>query len=171
MAFDAEVAAIEEALKLFGSSPYLHLIIHSDSTSAIARAGHIAAGPGQQTAKRIQRMVARLPQQYQTAEITLVKGHAGTPGNEKAYALAGKAAARVAWSPITSLAYVKLQISEKVSEEQEELGRGPSPPWQRRNPTPSGKEVLHGPGQKFHRTDGRSDKDWPLAVRHISQQD
>jgi ribonuclease HI len=112
-AFDAEVAAIEEALKWFGSSPYLHLIIHSDSTSAIARAGHIAAGPGQQTAKRIQRMVACLPQQYQTAEITWVKGHAGTPGNEKADALAGKAAARVAWSPITSLAYVKLQISEK----------------------------------------------------------
>jgi ribonuclease HI len=112
-AFDAEVAAIEEAWKWFGSSPYLHLIIHSDSTSAIARAGHIAAGPGQQTAKRIQRMVARLPQQYQTAEITWVKGHAGTPGNEKADALAGKAATGVAWSPITSLAYVKLQISEK----------------------------------------------------------
>jgi hypothetical protein len=49
----------------------------------------------------------------QTAEITWVKGHAGTPGNEKADALAGKAAEKVAWSPTTSLAYMKLQISEK----------------------------------------------------------
>jgi ribonuclease HI len=112
-AFDAEVAAIGEALKWFGSSPYLHLVIHSDSTSAIARAGHTAAGPGQQSAKRIRGMVAHLPQQYQTAEITWVKGHAGTPGNEKADALAGKAAEKVAWSPTTSLAYIKLQISEK----------------------------------------------------------
>jgi hypothetical protein len=39
------------------------------------------------------------------------------------------------------------------------------------HPTPSGKDVLHGPGPKFHRTDGRSDKDRPLAVRYISQQD
>jgi ribonuclease HI len=112
-AFDAEVAAIGEALKWFESSPYLHIIIHSDSTSAIARAGNIGAGPGQPIARRIQDMVARLPQQYQTAEITSVKGHAGTPGNEKADALAGKAAEKMAWWPITSLAYMKLQISEK----------------------------------------------------------
>jgi hypothetical protein len=78
-AFDAEVAAIEEAVKWFGSSPYLHLTIHSGSTSAIVRAGHSSAGPGQQLAKRIQSMVAYLPQQYQTAEITCVKATPGRP--------------------------------------------------------------------------------------------
>jgi hypothetical protein len=64
-----------------GSSPYLHLTIHSDSTSAIIRAGHSSAGPGQQLelAKRIQEMVARLPQQYQTAEITWGKATLGCP--------------------------------------------------------------------------------------------
>jgi hypothetical protein len=34
------------------------------------------------------------------------------PGNERADALAGKAAEKVAWSPTTSLAFMKLQISE-----------------------------------------------------------
>jgi ribonuclease HI len=124
-AFDAEVAAIGEALKWFGSSPYLHLVIHSDSTSAIARAGHTAAGPGQQRAKRIRGMVAHLPQQYQTAEITWVKGHAGTPGNEKADSLAGKAAEKVAWSPTTSLAYIKLQISEKFRKSKKRWNEDP----------------------------------------------
>jgi hypothetical protein len=57
----------------------------------------------------------------------------------------------------------------EVPEKQEEMGRGPSPPWQRRNPTPSGKEVLHGPSQKLHRTDGCTNKDRPLAVRCIFQ--
>jgi hypothetical protein len=39
-AFDAEVAAIEAALTWYHRSPFRHLVIHSDSTSAIARAGH-----------------------------------------------------------------------------------------------------------------------------------
>jgi ribonuclease HI len=68
--FDAEITAIEEALKLFRTSPFLHIIIHSDSTSAIARAGQTGAGPGQQRAKKIQSMVVHLPQHYQSAEIT-----------------------------------------------------------------------------------------------------
>jgi ribonuclease HI len=98
-AFDAEVAAIEEAVKWFGPSPYLHLIMHSDSTGAIARAGHTGAGPGQYLARRIQSMVAQLIRQYQTAEITWIKGHAGTPGNKRADALAGNAAGKAASSP------------------------------------------------------------------------
>jgi hypothetical protein len=49
-AFDAEIAAIKEVLKWFGTSPYLHMIIHSDSTSAISRAGQSGTGPGQQQA-------------------------------------------------------------------------------------------------------------------------
>jgi hypothetical protein len=49
-AYDAEVSAIEGAIFWFlnnrnvGSS----VVIHSDSTSAIARAGHTGAGPGRQ---------------------------------------------------------------------------------------------------------------------------
>jgi hypothetical protein len=42
-----------------------------------------------------------------------VKRHAETPGNERASALAGKVAEKVAWSTTTTLAYMKLQISEK----------------------------------------------------------
>jgi hypothetical protein len=43
-AFDTEIAAIRGAK----TSPYLHMIIHSDSTSAISRAGQSGSGPGQQ---------------------------------------------------------------------------------------------------------------------------
>jgi hypothetical protein len=89
------------------------MIIHSDSTSAISCAGQSGTGPGQQQARRIQSMVDQLPHQYQSAEITWVKGHARTPGYERADALAGMAAGRIAWSPFTSLAHLKLQISEK----------------------------------------------------------
>jgi hypothetical protein len=55
----------------------------------------------------------------------------------------------------------------EVPEKQDEMGRGPSPPWQRRNLTSSGKEVLHGPSQKLHRTDGCTNQDRPLAVRSV----
>jgi ribonuclease HI len=113
MAFDAEATAIEEALKWFRPSPYLHLILPSDSISAVARAGHPGAEPGQYLARRIQNMVAQLTYQFQTAEITWTKGHAGTPGNERADARAGKAAGKVVWSSIVSLAHTKLQVWDK----------------------------------------------------------
>jgi ribonuclease HI len=46
-------------------------------------------------------------------DIRCVKGHTGTPGNEKADKLAGKAAEKER-SPITSMAFLKLRISEKT---------------------------------------------------------
>jgi hypothetical protein len=144
------------------------MIIHSDSTSAISHAGQSGTGPGQQRARKIQDMVAHLPHQYQSAEITWVKGHAGTPGNEKADALAGMAAGRTSWSPFTSLAHLKLRISEKFQKsKQKRMGRRPPPPWNGGDPaTPpppkkkkkkKKKKVMHGSGQECHRSDGRPD--------------
>jgi len=95
------------------SSPYLHITVHPDSTSAIARVGQTGAGPGQDRARRIQEMVANFPRHFQTAEIVWVKGHIGIPGNGRADALAGMAAEKAAWSPTTSPAHLKLRVSER----------------------------------------------------------
>jgi hypothetical protein len=52
-AFDTAIAAIEEILNWFGTSPYVHMVIYHDSTSAISRAGQSRTGPGQQQARKI----------------------------------------------------------------------------------------------------------------------
>jgi hypothetical protein len=127
------------------------MIIHSDSTSAISRAGQSGSGPGQQQSRKIQGMVGHLPYQYQSAEITWVKRHAGTPGNERADALAGMAAGRTSWSPFTSLAHLKLRISEKFQESKKEWNRDPHHHGTEEIPPPAPPpkkkfKVMHGSG-------------------------
>jgi hypothetical protein len=152
------------------------MIIHSDSTSAISRAGQSGSGPGQQRARTIQGMVAHLPYQYQIAEITWVKGHAGTPGNEKADALAGMAVGRSSWSPFTSLAHLKLRISETFQGSKKEWDRDPTTMERRRSRHPpppkkkkKKKKVMYGSGQECHRSNGRPDQDRSLALCGIFQ--
>jgi ribonuclease HI len=94
------VAAIEEVLRWYETSHYHHMAIHSDSTSAIACTGQSGAGHGQERARQMQQTVARLLHWNRTIVIAWVKGHAGTPGNERADILARKAADKTAWSLI-----------------------------------------------------------------------
>jgi ribonuclease HI len=116
-AFDAEVTAIEGALFWYlnnrNTSP--SLVIHSDSTSAITRAGHTGAGPGQEHAIRIQRWVTALNKatRKRTVDLVWVKGHAGTPGNKRADVLAGRAAEKIGTHTTMSLSHIKLRISER----------------------------------------------------------
>jgi hypothetical protein len=68
--------------------------------------------PGQFRATTISELVIYIGE-GQSAEIGWVKGHSGIPGNERADALAGKAAENVSWSAVTSVACLRLRISEK----------------------------------------------------------
>ena len=119
VAFDAEVAAIEAAVVSYQHQDrFLHMVVHSDSTSAIARMCHSGAGPGQGPATNVNQILHDLFTQgvrgvRRSAELHRVKGHAGTPGNERADKLAGEAAGKDRWSETASLAYLKLQVSER----------------------------------------------------------
>jgi len=59
-ASDAEVSVIEAVVDWYQFSPFRYMVIHSDSTSAIARAQHPGAGPGQAQAVNIHHVVGSL---------------------------------------------------------------------------------------------------------------
>jgi len=52
-AFDVEAEVIAAAVCWYSTSHFRHMVIHSDSTSAIARASHTAAGSGQTQAELV----------------------------------------------------------------------------------------------------------------------
>lgn len=174
-AFDAEVTAIESALYWFTTHRhgYRGLVIHSDSTSAIARAGHTGAGPGQEHAIRIQRWVFSMLKRStpRTVAIRWVKGHAGTPGNEKADHLAGEAAERPGPYTAMSLAHLKLEDLRKVQGCQREMARRPGTPWHDGDP-PAGTQKIHArSGKELHSSSGGTDPYRPLALGGIHEED
>ena len=105
-----ELAGIDATLRWFRNSSFRHMVIHSDSQSAIQRATHTGPGP---TARSIERILRHLPEN-RTAQLLWVKGHSGVPGNERADSLAGEAANRTSHGH-TSVAYPKSRISELYS--------------------------------------------------------
>jgi hypothetical protein len=73
-----------------------------------------------------------------------VKGHQGTPSNEKADALAGKAAEKVEFSKAKSIAHLNFRISEKFRKCEGEVAQGPGSPWNGRDLTSPAEEVVLG---------------------------
>ena len=121
------------------------IVIHSDSTSAIARMCHSGAGPGQGRARNASRILYELFTLgvhgiRRLAELRWVKGDAGTPGNERADKLAGEAAGREKWSEVASLTYLKLRISEKFRKAKDEWHSNPKHHGTEEIPPPASKK-------------------------------
>jgi ribonuclease HI len=65
-------------------------------------------------------MVCEIRGLGKTVDLVWVKGHQGTPGNEKADVLAGTAASKTGYSKVMSIAHLKLRISERYNAKKEE---------------------------------------------------
>ena len=172
-AFDAEVAAIEAAVEWHRRSEFKHLVLHSDSTSAIARACHGGAGPGQGSASNIHRMVGEMMAfEGRSAEIRLVQRTRRQPA--RADRLAGMAAERTLrlWSRVASLACVP-QTSDprEVPRSQRALACEPRPPWHGRDPTAPSKEVMPRQSEKHAGPHGSTNPHRALEVSRLPQTD
>jgi hypothetical protein len=137
---------------------------HDHSLRLHERAGHTSAGPGQTMARSIRNTVCELRGQGKTVDLVWVKGHQGTPGNERGDVLAGKAAEKAGYSRHMSIAHLKLRIQKS----HRHMAPATDSPRNGGNPSPPTKEVL--PRQHAHltRPHGGSDPHRALEIRGIS---
>jgi ribonuclease HI len=102
-----EAAAIERTITWFSEPDKRHMTIHSDSTSAIARAGNTGDGPGPGMARNIRYIVCRLRRQGRSVDLVWVGGHEGSPGNKETDVLASRPAQKAGYSQVMSISHLK----------------------------------------------------------------
>jgi len=123
------------------------LTIHSDSTSVIARARLIGAGPGQAQAAHIHTWVSNLLTIGRTVNIVWVKGRSGVLGNEEVDKRVGKAAEEPNNNPNMSLAHLKLKVLDRFRLSKEKWHQDPAHHGTMEIPPPPPRSpVLIGPG-------------------------
>jgi len=100
------------AIARAGTQAQVQAVLIQSSVERLLREGRARPGPG-----RLNSELCRTSMYSGRAGLRLtiswVKVHVGIPGNERADALAGSAAEKRSWSKVTSLAFLKLRISEK----------------------------------------------------------
>jgi ribonuclease HI len=166
-AFDAELEGIKGALTWHLQNSFRHMIIHSDSTSAIERAGHTGVRPGQRVARDIFRQVSSLNAVTRSADIQWAKGHSGAPGNEAADALAGMEGTKIKSSPVTSLTHLKTRIAKIYSDAKIAWGRDPGRIGRTFIAPPE--EVLLGQSEELLSENGCADTQRSLAFSCLFQ--
>jgi ribonuclease HI len=83
--------------------------------AAIARVQHNKRGPGQSRAVKVIQHVRRLRNQGKRVSIRWIKGHNGNSGNDRADALAGRAAENIPQSTSNSHQVSIAWMNQKVS--------------------------------------------------------
>jgi ribonuclease HI len=121
-AFDSKVAAIENMISALWQcrQPFKHVTVHSDSTAAIERVQDNKRGLGQSRAVKVISHVQRLCNQGKRLSFRSIKGHKDNTGNDRADALAGRAAEDIQSSTSSShqvsIAWINQTVSESYSE-------------------------------------------------------
>jgi len=169
--YDAKVSAIEAAVEWHQCNEFEHMVIHSDSTSAIARVQHPGAGPARRRHSRSTKQSAPCshiakkpsrssgPKATQASPVTRRQTSSQAPPRRKPAGPQSPPSRSSSSGPL------------RGSGQQKRPGTRAQTSRDRGNPTTATQEIVHGPSQELHREDSGTDQNRPLALRGLPEED